>query len=310
MSEGAVAGMGAAEAVASSGGTEGAPASTSPAAGAVVTPTVGGQVPAEGNVSPPPAQSWHEGWTPEQMAKSEAKGWKGPVDVVQAYMAAESKLGVDPSQYIALPTGKEDLAGIQRLRKAIGVPDTSDSYDISGFNFGEGMTELLEPSKKWAHEASLNQDQYETFVNAYATWEAASTTEITEARQALNLEQTQKVIGEWGDKADDNLARVRRFLEKNDFNAGQLEYVLGSEKFLKLGLAVDLATGEHVIGDRGGVVTQLGPTDAEKGQAKIDEMYGNSDFIAKAMKNKNSPEAKQLQKAHEDLWGTDPIASD
>ena len=311
MSEGAS--MGAAEAVAGSGDVGGGapPPALSPAAGAVATPTAGGQVPAEGNVSPPPAQAWHEGFTPEQMAKVEAKGWKTPADIMTAYAGAESKLGVDPSQYIALPTGKDDLAGIMRYRQAVGVPETSDSYDITVFDFGEGAaSELLPHARKWAHDSSLTQDQFETFVNGYAEWETGSAAEVAEARLAENTEQLQKVLGEWGEEADDNLARVRRFADKNGFDLGQLEFALGAEQMLKLGLAVDLATGEHMIGDRGGVVTTMGASANEKGQQAIDEMYQNADFMARVLKSKNSTEAKALQKAHEDLWGTDPIPED
>lgn len=310
MSEGA---MGAAEAVAGSGDVGGGapPPTLSPAAGAVATPTAGGQVPAEGNVSPPPAQAWHEGFTPEQMAKVEAKGWKGPADVIGAYMGAESKLGVDPSQYIALPTGPEDLAGIQRYRQAVGVPETPDSYDIEVFGFEEGAaSELLPHARKWAHASSLTQDQFETFVNGYAEWETGSAAEVAEARTAENTEQLQKVLGEWGEEADDNLARVRRFADKNGFDLGQLEFALGAEQMLKLGLAVDLATGEHVIGDRGGVVTTMGASANEKGQMAIDAMYGNDEFMGKVLANKNSTEAQALKKAHEELWGDGPIAED
>lgn len=304
--------MGAAEAVAGSGDVGGTPpSSASPAAGAVDTPTAGGQVPAAGTASPPPAQAWHEGFTPEMMAKSEAKGWKTPADAVNAYMGVESKLGVDPSQYIALPTGKEDLAGILRLRQAIGVPETPDGYDTAIFGFEEGAaSELLPHAIKWAHAASLNQDQFETFVNSYAEYEAASTAETTEALRAQNQEQLEKVLGEWGEQADENLARVKRFVEKNGFDAGQLEYGMGSEQFLKLGLAVDLATGEHMIGDRGGVVTQLGPTTEQKIQGQIDTLYQDASFMAAVRANKNGPEQKRLTDLHNELWGDAKISQD
>lgn len=305
--------MGAAEAVASSGDVGGGASepALSPAAGAVATPAAGGQVPAAGSASPPPAQAWHEGFTPEMMAKSEAKGWKTPADAVNAYMGVESKLGVDPSQYIALPTGKDDLAGILRLRTAIGVPETPAGYDVAVFGFEEGpASELLPHAIKWAHDASLNQDQFETFVNSYAEYEAASTAETTEALRAQNLEQTQKTIGEWGEQADENLARVKRFIEKNGFDAGQVEYALGAEQFLKLGLAVDLATGEHMIGDRGGVVTKLGPTTEQKVQGQIDTLYQDSEFMAKALANKHGPEQKRLDSLHLELWGDAKIGED
>lgn len=191
----------------------GTPATGTPAAGgAAATGTPGA---AATGMNQPAPFDWATagGVTGEDLTYVQAKGFKGPNDLLASYKGAEKLIGVPADQVIKLPqsTGGVEITQ-QQMNEAVydrlGRPKTAADYKLP---VPEGVdVKFAENVSGWMHEVGLNTKQATTLAgkwNEYMAGVAKAQTEATTARAATD-NQALKV--EWGNKYDSNVALVDR----------------------------------------------------------------------------------------------------
>ena len=165
------------------------------------------------------------------------KGWKSPVDLLTSYQKLESAFG---SNKVVLPK-EGDAASEAEFRKAIGVPEAADKYDIK-LPEGAPIDEaFLKTAKGWMHEAGLTPKQAQLIASKWNDFTAGALKDQASTKLKASEEGLAAVEKEWGNQTDANKAAAQRAfkavskaagLEATDLDA--IEETIGTAKMLKL----------------------------------------------------------------------------
>lgn len=157
--------------------------------------------------SQPTTSDWASELSPELKAMVDAKGYKSPTDVVQAYAHAQRLIGAEK---IPLPrNGEWD----ETAREKLGIPKTADGYNLNrpelpeGISYDESFEKAALPV---AHQLGLTPHQLQGLVDFYASHQAQSYQSAARSRtdeQALAIESLRT---EWGATYDTRLTQAAR----------------------------------------------------------------------------------------------------
>lgn len=288
------------------------------------------------NVSPPPeganlagtsfdpaaapaADPWYKaaGIADQYHAGIAAKGWTGPEQVLESYVNLERIVGLErggqADRIMVRPGDKATPEEIQEfIGKATGgyVPKDAAGY---GFKAPEGMdATLINEAADWALKAGMPAPMAQKFIGEAIAAETARVAEF----QAASEKDITDLTKEWGKDFDNNAELARRgwgvVTEKTGITADQLtkfEIIFGTGATMKMmhlfgqGLTEMPGAGASLPGmpGAGGGFRMT----AEAAQAKITELHGNSDFMARYL----SPNPMMRQKAIEEMEGLQKIVS-
>lgn len=224
---------------------------------ATTTTTEGAATTAITTAATPDPQSWINSIPENAREYVTNKGWKSHTDMLTGYQNLESKLGANR---VALPK-EGDAASEAEFRKARGVPEAADKYDLKlpeGVPVDEGF---LKVAKGWFHEAGLTPKEANVLAAKYAEYGATAQAEMQAARSKASEGELEAVKKEWGKDADAQLAAAQRAFRSVQKPAGieaadldKMEDALGTAKFTKMMAFFGGMAGEHryINGDAAG----------------------------------------------------------
>ena len=110
-----------------------------------------------GAVSDGAASGWTAGLSPDQAALVEAKGWRGPGDVLTSYQHAERHIGRDPGSLVTVPGPAATAEDWGQVYDRLGRPNDPAGYEFEPI---DGVDAADDPAlAHLAHELGLNPDQ-------------------------------------------------------------------------------------------------------------------------------------------------------
>lgn len=211
------------------------------------------------------------------------KGWKSPADIVTSYQNLEPKI---QAKGVLLPK-EGDAASEAEFRKAMGVPESADKYEIK---LPEGAAidgAFLSTAKGWMHEAGLTPKQAQIIASKWNDFTTASLNDTAKAKLKASEEGLQAVEKEWGNQTDANKAAAQRAFKAVAKDAGMeaadldtIEEAIGTAKMLKMFAKVGNMIGEarFVDGGHTGAGSHLTP---EAARARMNELKTDRGWFAK-----------------------------
>ena len=198
---------------------------------------------------------------------------------------------------------KADDAGRAAFRKALGVPETPEGYDIP-VPEGNPYPEYKNLMAKVFHEADISPRQARAIAMGNEAAMKALETQIRAAEDAASQQGLLQMQTEWGANYNPNLqiaSRGREFLRAqtgiSELQERQMESMLGTDKFLKMMYQFGAGNKEMSSTLPGGGGTGFGNAVAEA-QSRMDQITADraagklSDHAYRAL----GPEIDQLIK--------------
>ena len=233
------------------------------------------------------AQSWINSIPENARDYVNNKGWKSQTDLLTGYQNLESKLGANR---VVIPKDG-DTASEAEFRKALGVPEAADKYDIK---LPEGATvdkAFLDTAKGWFHEAGLTPKQANALASKWNEHGAKLTADAEAAWKQQNEADFENVKKEWGKEADANFAAAQKALRAGAKAAGidpkvaseAMEQALGAAGYAKFLAFFGKGLGEHHFVNGEGVTgSHFTP---EAARARMDQLKKDSGWFAKFQAN-------------------------
>jgi hypothetical protein len=189
-----------------SGSGEGAVTPPAPPNGTTVTP---GWVKSDG--------SWEDGVfdrLPEnlQSAKATLEKYPGFPDLVKAHMGLRQKLGKG-ADAVYVPGENASPEEVANYRKALGVPDSADAYQLKPEALPEGMTwsdELSKPYAEIAHKHNIPPSAMKELVAENIRQQGLHGETIGKMVEEKRAENLGKLKEAWGNSFDKNLDLAKR----------------------------------------------------------------------------------------------------
>jgi hypothetical protein len=157
---------------------------------------------------------------------------------LKGYEAQKDRMVIRPGDD-AKPEEHEAFA------KAIGRPDAPEGYELKGMSMPEGLAEdekLIDWFSKTAHEVGMPKAAARKLVERYNEMLSTELKASDEARNKVREEAKSHLKQAWGDKAPENLEKVKRLVVKFAGEEGLkrlVELGVGDDPgFLKFMLAV------------------------------------------------------------------------
>lgn len=150
---------------------------------------------------------WVASLTPELRNLVDAKGYKTPADVVQAYAHAQRAIGADK---IPMPKDGvwDDIA-----RAKLGIPKAADGYKITrpelpaGLPYDEALEKAALPI---AHKLGLTPHQLQGLLDFYAGHQSQSVQAVLRGRQEEETQAIGQLQQEWGGSYDTKVSQAAR----------------------------------------------------------------------------------------------------
>ena len=226
----------------------------------------------------------------EDRTYAESKGWKGdtpPDALLSSYKNLEKVWGADKAgRALMLPKDANDTAALDAIYDKLGRPADPSGYEIT---LPEGVEpDFADKAKGWFHKAGLSTGQAKAVTEAYqaAELEQAQALEQRDATEKAALEK------EWGAEYTNKVEVAKRGIAAaglSDEEVRRMELAVGPARATKMleffgrnyTEAQPLDGGQRQQGGFGA----LNPTQA---QAKINELYGDANFMSRY----NNPDPK------------------
>lgn len=153
------------------------------------------------------ASAWTASLTPELRNLVDAKGYKTPADVVQAYAHAQRAIGADK---IPMPKDGvwDDIA-----RAKLGIPKAAEGYKVARPALPEGIPydEALEKAAlPIAHKLGLTPQQVQGLIDFYAGHQSQSVQAMLRGRQEEETQAIGQLQQEWGGSYDTKVSQAAR----------------------------------------------------------------------------------------------------
>jgi hypothetical protein len=230
------------------------PASTAPAANAntATEGTLLSSAPAGATDAPPPAIAEKPDWL-------EAKFWtdKGPnvEELAKSYEVAQRALG-RKAQAVVPPTEKSTPEEVAEYRKAIGVPDSPEGYNLKPEQLPEGVTWDDNVAKKAAelahkhHIPAAAMQEFMKFDMERAALMNQAASHMIEAQLEAGRVELQKV---WGDKMPEKIELARRAAVTAGVDPSSQGFVDPQVVKAIVSLAEKISDDKLVAGDQTGI---------------------------------------------------------
>lgn len=155
------------------------------------------------------APTWHE-QLPESLRGDETLSQFSKIgELGEAYKSLSGKL-----ENAIVPPGEDATEEeVAAYRKAIGIPDKPDEYELPEIKTGDGVevkSDVEDWFRKAAYEAGLSQDQAVKFRELWAQQSTQTATATKEELQKQAVEAENTLRKEFGDRYDENIALAKR----------------------------------------------------------------------------------------------------
>jgi hypothetical protein len=150
---------------------------------------------------------WTQGLAPELKQMVEAKGYKTPADVVQAYAHAQRAIGVDK---IPMP---KDGVWDDVARSKLGIPRGPEGYQLRRPSLAPGVTydEALEKAAlPIVHKLGLTPQQVQGLLDFYAGHQGQALQSVMHGRSTDETQSIAMLQQEWGGSYDAKVAQAAR----------------------------------------------------------------------------------------------------
>lgn len=150
---------------------------------------------------------WVSGLTPDLRQLVEAKGYKTPADVVQAYAHAQRAIGAEK---IPLP---KDGVWDETARSKLGIPKSAEGYQVRRPDLPQGVAydEALEQAAlPVAHKLGLTPQQVQGLLDFYAGHQAQAFQSVMRSRVDDETQSVGLLQAEWGTSYDTKVAQAAR----------------------------------------------------------------------------------------------------
>jgi len=189
------------------------------------TPDGGGQqAPPSGQQQPPASApawvgddgSFSEGWLdrlPEDLkdARADVAKYKSLPDVIKALHHSHKLLG-KKSQAVTVPGENATPEEVSEFRKALGIPESLEEYQIKPDQLPEGMDwndEIAKPYAELAMKHNIPPAAMKELVSLHAAQEAQKMQLMGEQFAQTKDQAIAKLKTDWGSNFDKNLAKAK-----------------------------------------------------------------------------------------------------
>lgn len=209
--------------------------------------------------------TWQQALSPELKAIVDAKGYKSPADVVQAYAHAQRLIGADK---VPLP---KDGVWDETARDKLGIPRDPGGYEIARPSLPEGIAwdEAFEAAAlPVAHRLGLTPTQLQGLMEFYAGHQSETGQQAMRTRATEETTAREALKSEWGAHFDTRLAqaaRAARYFGGEQLTSFLNETGLGNHPDLVRAFArAGALLGEDAFRSGSGVAGPLPPDEALK----------------------------------------------
>lgn len=217
--------------------------------------------------------------------------------LAKSYVELEKTLGQKPGlKPLTAESSAEDIAA---YRKALGIPEKADDYDLGELSFPEHATpssEQMNAFRGLAHELHLTPAQVQGILRWYSLDVSQGWTALNEAREAEAREQLAVLHKEYGAETPQRIQLAVEYLKRrfgpealDSFEAGPGQVgALGNNPYL-IRLAIENAklTGHHdfIVADSQGRLVSQAQAEAQiealwtrRGQGTISDEEFNREY--------------------------------
>jgi hypothetical protein len=193
-----------------------------PAAAPAVAPSPGGGVTATAPVAAPAAPAkedtpgyWAPDWR-ERLAAGDDKAAKqlarygSPEDIWKKARSLEARL-TSGELKPTLPKNAT-VEELSEYRKAVGIPDKPDAYDLKGLTIDESDKGLMSHVLSAAHSANMTPDQTKAIASVWPKIKQEAFQAQHERDVKLKTESEDSLRGEWGNEYRRNMGLVQQLL--------------------------------------------------------------------------------------------------
>ena len=158
---------------------------------------------------------WPEKWQ-ERVSKGDEKRAKAikkfesPEAIVDSYLALERRLS--SGEYVPVLPKDPKPEEVAAWRKANGIPDAPDKYDVSDLKAPEEDKAIVENLLKVAHSANLNTAQTKAVLGAFYAEQDRQVQEIAERDESDRQATLDSLSEAWGQQRQRNINLVRGVL--------------------------------------------------------------------------------------------------
>lgn len=154
------------------------------------------------------------GWTKALDAPESLEKFTSPTALIKSYASLEKMLG--NQNKVAIPGENATPEEVSAFRKAIGVPDKVDAYELKA---PEGYKATLDEAalgefKKAALEVGMTPKQLEKMAGLYFQTEQAAMEKFTQQIETARAAAAEGLKKEWGVNTDKELALAKVGAEK------------------------------------------------------------------------------------------------
>lgn len=156
---------------------------------------------------PTQSQDWTSTLTPDLKMLVEAKGYKSPADVVQAYAHAQRLIGVEK---IPLP---KDGVWDETAREKLGIPKAATEYELSRPEMPEGVLyddAFEKAALPIAHKLGLTPTQVQGLLEFYAGHQTQTYQSTQRHRLDEQTMATEDLKSEWGANYETKVSQAAR----------------------------------------------------------------------------------------------------
>lgn len=256
------------------------PLAATPASAPAATPAA---MPAVDNplAKPPAAEDWVAGLDDEGRQLVQQKGWKTVADLAQGYKNLERFMGGDK---MPVPKSEDDPAWAV-VRKALGVPESPDKYEIKPLDSPAFNKDLFDGLKTVAHKNNIPAKALENIYTWYNDMAAKNETTLVEQYNQQLATETTDLKKAWAADYDTNLNISKSALNQLKVSSAErdaLVTALGVRRAAEIFNQVGKALGANQ--------SSINTVD-NKPQPMLAELKANPDFAAKFAKG--DPEARK-----------------
>lgn len=157
--------------------------------------------------------SFTEGWIDRlgdefSDSREQLEKFKTLPDVLKSYSYLEKKIG---AKGVILPTEKSTPEEVSAYRRAMGIPDTVEGYELKPEKLPEGMTWNDEVGRQFAeiaHEHGVPAKAMRALAERFATWQEGTLKAAMDDHQAQVQRGTEQLQREWGGRFEANINKA------------------------------------------------------------------------------------------------------
>lgn len=198
------------------------------------------------NAQPTEDTKWYSSLNEDYRNHPSIQKFQDVNGLAKSYLSLESMMG---QEKIPVPKGDDDINAWSMYKKAFGVPESSDKYDIQIEGLDDSKLGTL---KDIFYQNNIPQKTAQKLADAYID-DYKKFFEFQDQQYRLEAQKaTEELKKDWGLKYEENLTNARNFLEKMSSNQEEYSYFeskIGNDpKFIKLLSKMGNAISEGSLG--------------------------------------------------------------